>query len=346
MKFINILMSSFAFTIADVMPQLPGAQRDDHDCVLDGGYQWCDTLNQCVRVWETHCESLENPILYDGNDCSIPCPPPAPCPAPGPDCTYDPPIVDNCGCTNGCGTINCSPIIEQPHRVIPENCATWNDGCNTCQVNRDGTLGACTMMYCFVQNEQQCTSYYRTDNSCFTTKDCENGKFCRPIASDYNQKECVNYASENDNCGGFTLPNMQNVCDPSLECVNTLGPMIADAPGTCKRPCKNGERRDQYGNCIDHNCQVWFDGCNTCRVNERDIGCTRMFCQIPGEAQCHDISNLLGEGDICYRFCEDGSEPPINRRNECPLDSECVDANSIGFDSCGKRASICARSGH
>ena len=47
---------------------------------------------------------------------------------------------------------------------------------------------------------------------------------------------------------------MQNVCHPSLECVNTLGPMIADAPGTCQSPCENGERRDQYGNCIDNNC--------------------------------------------------------------------------------------------
>ncbi len=33
MKFINILMSSFAFIIVDVMSQYPGSQRDEHNCV-------------------------------------------------------------------------------------------------------------------------------------------------------------------------------------------------------------------------------------------------------------------------------------------------------------------------
>ena len=297
MKFINILISFFSFTIADVIPQLPGGQKDDHNCVLDGGYQWCETLNQCVRIWETHCESLEN------------------------------------------------PINNNPSHVIPKNCATWNDGCNTCEVNREGALGACTMMYCFTQNTPICTSYYINEDLCLTNSDCDSDKFCRPTSSHYNSlKECVNYANENDSCGGFTIPNMQNICNPSLECVNTFGPMIADAPGTCKRPCKNNELRDQYGNCIDNDCQVWFNGCNTCRINQNNLFCTEMFCDTPSEAHCHD--NLLNDGDICYRFCEDNSEPPINRRTDCPSNSECVDANSIGFDSCGKRASICAKNEH
>tara|TARA_B100001123_G_C15324870_1_gene1029195 strand:- start:32 stop:1039 length:1008 start_codon:yes stop_codon:yes gene_type:complete len=332
-----------------------GSQHDDHGCVLDGGYQWCDTLNQCVRIWETNCESLINPtpILYDGNDCNIPCPPSAPCPAPGPDCNYSPPVVDNCGCSNGCGIINCNAIdiVDRPTRVIPENCAIWNDGCNTCEVNKDGTLGGCTMMYCFVQNEQSCTSYYRNDNSCTTNNDCKGDRFCRSTTSDHNsQKECVDYASENDSCGGFTLPNMQNVCHPSLECVNTLGLMIADAQGICKELCKNGERRDQYGNCINNDCRVWFDGCNTCSITDNNVNngmfCTYMYCEIPDKAECRDVNNLLKEGDVCYRFCEDGSEPIINRRNDCPSGTECADANSISFDSCGERASICIRSGH
>lgn len=346
MKFINILMALFSFTLVDVIAQSPGSQIDNHECVLDGGYQWCDTLKQCVRIWETPCNSLTNPILYDGNDCSIPCPPNIPCQAPGPDCNYDPPIVDNCGCSNGCGIINCNSV-----RVIPENCATWNDGCNTCQVNRDGTLGGCTMMYCFVQNEQHCTSSYRSNNACFNNNDCENGKYCRQATSDYNSdKECVNYATENDACGGFTLPNMQNVCHPLLECVNTLGPMIADASGICMLPCENGESRDSYGNCIDNNCQVWFDGCNTCNVNGGML-CTYMYCETRAQAECRDNVNLLNEGSICYRYCEDGSESSINRRNDCSSGTVCVDKESVALfdhimDSCAKRASICTRTGH
>ena len=38
---------------ADIMPQIPGSQRDDHGCILDGGYQWCESLQQCQRLWET-----------------------------------------------------------------------------------------------------------------------------------------------------------------------------------------------------------------------------------------------------------------------------------------------------
>ena len=57
---------------------------------------------------------------------------------------------------------------------------------------------------------------------------------------------------------------------PGLECVNTMGPMIADAPGVCKRGCpKLSPSRDMYGNCVEPGCRSWFDGCNNCLVGER-----------------------------------------------------------------------------
>ena len=31
---------------------------DENGCCLSCGYTWCETLNECVRVWETYCESL------------------------------------------------------------------------------------------------------------------------------------------------------------------------------------------------------------------------------------------------------------------------------------------------
>ena len=67
--------------------------------------------------------------------------------------------------------------LKHNNLVIPLNCATWNDGCNTCQVNQDGTFGACTLMYCFTQNTPSCTSYYRTENSCQSNSDCDENKF-------------------------------------------------------------------------------------------------------------------------------------------------------------------------
>ncbi len=33
---------------------------DENGCCLSCGYTWCETLNECVRVWETYCQSLDN----------------------------------------------------------------------------------------------------------------------------------------------------------------------------------------------------------------------------------------------------------------------------------------------
>lgn len=49
---------------------------------------------------------------------------------------------------------------------IPNNCLTWNDGCNLCQVvegETHNTLGACTEMMCFTQNSPFCQVYAPTN---------------------------------------------------------------------------------------------------------------------------------------------------------------------------------------
>ena len=30
-----------------------------HNCCISCGYTWCPDLEQCVRVWETYCKSLD-----------------------------------------------------------------------------------------------------------------------------------------------------------------------------------------------------------------------------------------------------------------------------------------------
>jgi len=52
------------------------------------------------------------------------------------------------------------PLIP-PVRVensIPNNCISWYDGCNTCQV-RNSQLGGCTRMMCFTEDTPRCLSY-------------------------------------------------------------------------------------------------------------------------------------------------------------------------------------------
>jgi len=52
--------------------------------------------------------------------------------------------------------------IEPPRAVepniIPMNCVSWHDGCNTCQV-RNGQIGGCTMMMCFTLDHPHCLSF-------------------------------------------------------------------------------------------------------------------------------------------------------------------------------------------
>ena len=347
------LFTSLNGLIADIMPQRPpGSQQDEHGCVLDGGYQWCESLQQCQRLWETPCEEIidkttdfcpasnvqmcrmacNEPICpsgqcamrvgnccdytcsdtqLSGTNCPNECPPPAPCPMPaiGPNCRYVPPISNNCGCSSECWTVDCSS-----HNII----------------------------------------------------------------------------SEGEACGGFMPYGMAGVCGDGLECTYTMGPMIADAPGTCQTICQT--TRDSWGNCIDEGCSTWFDGCNTCIISDNNqVGCSEKMCYEKEEAYCMDdeensaqipkncvtwydgcntCSTHNGElqgctmmmcftqnepycqvftsgdlylGDLCYRFCEDGSQNMIDRQNDCPLGTECSSKNPsvISFDSCGNRAHTC-----
>lgn len=52
----------------------------------------------------------------------------------------------------------------------------------------------------------------------------------------------------------------------------------------------------------------------------------------------------LARGDICYRFCEDGSEPPVDLRSHCPADAPCTSPLPSGmasYDTCADRAHTC-----
>lgn len=40
--------------------QMVKSPYDNNGCCISCGYSWCESLNECVRVWETYCASLEN----------------------------------------------------------------------------------------------------------------------------------------------------------------------------------------------------------------------------------------------------------------------------------------------
>ena len=33
----------------------PGSDRDEHGCIPSAGYEWCESLQECIRPWETEC---------------------------------------------------------------------------------------------------------------------------------------------------------------------------------------------------------------------------------------------------------------------------------------------------
>ncbi len=53
-------MLFYLFQLMVKSPSSPFGRSDNNGCCISCGYTWCETLNECVRVWETYCESLEN----------------------------------------------------------------------------------------------------------------------------------------------------------------------------------------------------------------------------------------------------------------------------------------------
>lgn len=49
---------------------------------------------------------------------------------------------------------------------------------------------------------------------------------------------------------------------------------------------------NQIQNQIPKNCSVWFDGCNTCKINQENselMACTKMACTSNEESMCREF---------------------------------------------------------
>lgn len=150
--------------------------------------------------------------------------------------------IDPNNCLIGAGYTWCESsqsCIRQWETPCQDN---YNDCSDCLKRQRNGENIACPI---------DCDTTTRSD--CLLDSDCLNTHFCRSYTMNTNgPKECVPFSNVGESCGGYTLPSQQSRCDPTLECANVRwhgGPMIADAPGQCMRPCKTNNIRDSYGNC-------------------------------------------------------------------------------------------------
>lgn len=106
----------------------------DHNCVLDGGYTWCEASNNCVRIWETPCadnySDCEDCLMKQSSGMNIACPNSCDMVAidPIPPHVIDPVPVNECGdvmcdmyCVNGfvtndngCQICECNDVTPPP----------------------------------------------------------------------------------------------------------------------------------------------------------------------------------------------------------------------------------------
>ena len=133
------------------------------------------------------------------------------------------------------------------------------------------------------------------------------------------------------------------LCPPGTECVSTKGPMVPDAPGSCRPSCTT--TRDVWGNCVPANCAVWSDGCNVCDVSGhgKQLSCGNRTCyDVKHDASCDVYAN---KGFV--KCADTGAASPLINAVCCPggkncdgglprqCSVECSSLVSVLFKDCG-----------
>lgn len=104
--------------------------------------------------------------------------------------------------------------------------------CGPCESDKDCSFG-------------QTCSDGKCQAECFADADCGADSWCSPTMD--GKKQCKPFQQEGDWCGGFTPVWAQSKCAPSLICTD-VPEFIADAPGICRKKCKENSNcdKDQY----------------------------------------------------------------------------------------------------
>lgn len=121
-------------------------------CIENDG-TWVEGFNECEFISQEVCEFSGGEFIECGsacrNDpntemCTMQC---------VPYCEYNSFIYgsDN---INNVGDV----IFDSYGNQVPNNCAVWFDGCNTCSVGESGIL-ACTLMFCEEPSEGVCREF-------------------------------------------------------------------------------------------------------------------------------------------------------------------------------------------
>merc|ERR1719281_1323381 len=123
---------------------------------------------------------------------------------------------------------------EEEGKTCATGCKAWFDGCNRCRCNEDGTVGACTEMFCATKKPAKCMDDMNGGGG---GKTCATG--CKAWFDGCNQCRCAD-----GKIGACT----------KKACATTK-------PAKCMDDMNNGGG----GKTCATGCKAWFDGCNQCR---------------------------------------------------------------------------------
>jgi len=348
-----------------------GGQRDSNDCLIGAGYSWCESIQSCVRQWETPCKDLDQ-IAIDPMPPIVPPPVPTPSvPTPYP---IDQPVnvcpevmcmmyceFGNVLDGNGCQICQCNdalppPITDRDCILIQPNCDEYTYVCpkmtEMTNCNMDGIDGYTTYRLSLVikpnMNIKNIYAIYGDENNnmylppAYQSVSQINNNIggVEPFIKNLNRE--ANYDSwltigitEGDtnnrlsaigiDFDSWTIHNgliIDNgavfVMEPELNIVNgneyVIGQLtlLTDSKFTAivnvqgktiddsieESWSENNIRFDLNSpqniihNTIPNDCISWYDGCNTCMVNNGILGaCTRMMCFRMDTPRCIQYTN-------------------------------------------------------
>jgi len=168
---------------------------------------------------------------------------------------------------------------------------------------------------------------------------------------------------------------MGESCDSWFDGCNScrvMGYSLACTRKYCANPgkayCKDSADcplKDTYGNCVEESCDSWFDGCNSCRITDKGLACTKMSCASPVKAYCKDSADcplkdtygncveescdswfdgcnscrVMGDSLACtMMYCGSPGKAYCNHAADCPMKDtygNCIEKGcSTWYDGC------------
>jgi len=223
-----------------------------------------------------------------------------------------------------------APVLSLPYEPdssgVPFNCLSWFDGCNTCTVS-SGQVGACTRKFCSEKERPYCLKLMESPDPLVLSVPFSGSITPQPISPKPRPPKPnvlpdipANCESWFDGCNTCGVQNGKLTFCTQRECMSnptaaycksfTKDEVPAHAQPDDQLPAispgRNSEERvdipssgDFYSQddspSIPVNCISWYDGCNTCGVENGALTfCTEMACvnSQMGKPYCKAFSPL------------------------------------------------------